>query len=63
VPDLPSVGSLVISETELAEIGDGFKTCLTKKISVARRGLSKLPQHPPQQGSETTDCPQENSGH
>jgi hypothetical protein len=52
-----------VAKIGIAEIGDAFKNGLTRKISVARRSLSKLPQHPPQQGSEATDCPQENSGH
>jgi hypothetical protein len=44
---------MVIREKELAEIGDAFKTGLTRKITGARRS----------RGSETTDCPQENWGH
>jgi hypothetical protein len=60
---MPPLSSLVISEKELAEIGDAFKTCLTRKITVAGRSRSRLPSTSAEAGQRDNRCPQENSGH
>jgi hypothetical protein len=53
---VPSLSSLVITGKELPEIGEAFKTGLTRKINVARRQPPEnSPQRPPRQRSETTD--------
>jgi hypothetical protein len=60
---IPPLSSLVISEKELAVIGDAFKTCLTRKITVAGHSRSKLPSASAEAGQRDNRCPQENSGH
>jgi hypothetical protein len=42
---------------------DAFKTCLTRKITVAGRSRSKLPSASAEAGQRDNRCPQENSGH
>jgi hypothetical protein len=59
---IPPLSSLVISEKELAKIGDAFKPDQENHRGRRPQPLNTPPQHP-QQRSETTDCLQENSGH